>query len=591
MTSATIPAAPPLVPAVTGDFNAIEECASSLLRACVVFDDLDSAASATSLHDGWNGAAARAYRERVREPAKDAAAASAAVRAAAKAMHDFGDEFERLTYRRETLVEWRNSILHTIHHLHTQQRRLAYEPGSIAAQVHDLNRTIGEFETACDSLQTSIDTNEADLLAVLTHFMTVQAGRTAAAGGDLADSVMDRPGSPLKGGTPDEVAQWWRSLSDEERFAVIAAYPDILGAANGLPAAVRDQANRLLLEQDIAALDLAEARGEIPAELRAQRDNIRAAQEALANADGTSGVNSSRTRDPITQEPIPAFLLLYRPADFGNDGTIAIAIGDPDTADNLAVSVPGINTDGTSIPSYTQEAQNLYESARLSDPSTSSATIAWIGYNHPSGSNIGRTPFEGAAREGGELLSDYVDGLKAARTHEPAVMTVFGHSYGSTTSSHAAAGDGLDVDNLVLLGSPGASGGVSHASDLNVPQVWVGNNSRDLVGALGDKGAFGAGTFFGAGLGRDPAEDDFGAIRFEAEAPDRNSVFRNTSDHVKYYERGSESIFNMGQIMVGDYDEVTLAEHKYDPWWGPPVDPEATRTPRPLDRDRQPDQQ
>lgn len=590
MTSAMVPAPPTSVPTLNGSHSSIEECAADLLRSSSVFDDLDTEATSQTMLDGWNGEAADAYRNRVRVPAHAAAAASAAVRAAAKAMYDYADEFENLTSRRETLVDWRSRILHEINHLHAEKRRLAYEEGSISHQVLDLNRAITQFEDACDRFQAAIDTNDADLLGVLNGLMTVQAGHRAAAGGDIADTVMNRPGSPMNGGSPKEVAEWWRSLSEEEQFAVIAAYPEIIGATDGLPAVARDQANRLLLQQDIEALNLAEARGDIPAELRDIRGNIRAAEEAMANADGTSGVNSSRTRDPITQEPIPAFLLLYRPGDFGNDGGIAVAIGNPDTADNVAVSVPGINTDGTSIPQYTTQAQNLYESARLSDPNATSATIAWIGYDHPSGWDLGNTPFEGAAKDGGERLSTYVDGLQAARTREPSTMTVFGHSYGSTTAAHAAAGDGLDVDNLVLLGSPGAGGGARHADDLNVPQVWAGTNSRDFVGTLGDKGWVNKGNFFGAGLGRDPAEDDFGAIRFEAEAPDRGSS-PNFSDHVKYYERGSESIHNMGQVMVGDYDDVTLAEHKYDPWWRGHVDPEVKRQPRELDPNRAPDVQ
>lgn len=132
---------------------------------------------------------------------------------------------------------------------------------------------------------------------------------------------------------------------------------------------------------------------------------------------------------------------------------------------------PGIKTDGASIPEYAENARNLYESARLSDPYSTSATIAWIGYNNHSDWDIGQTVSESAAIDGGERLSQYVSGLQAARESSPSVMTVIGHSYGSTTAAHAASDYGLEVGNLVLVGSPGAGGGVDSAAELNVPQV------------------------------------------------------------------------------------------------------------------------
>ncbi len=591
MSSSSIPAVPDLPPRPEGNSEAIEKCASTLLRVSATFDDLDTVATSKSRVIGWAGTGADAYETRVRGSAKDAAAASAAVRAGAKAMQDYVDRRERLEFRSETLTEWHSSLSNTIDHLHAEEARLRDEPGSIYQAALDARKSATFYRMDCDKLQEAIDQNDADLIASLTAFMTVEAGRKAAAAGDVADSAMERTGSPLKDSTPQQVADWWNSLTEDEQFAVIALYPEVIGAADGLPAQVRDQANRLLLEQDIAALDLAEEHGDLSAEQLAQQDNIRAAQRALEDA---SDDDNPLTRDPNTGEPIPAFLLLYQPSRFDNDGTIAIALGDPDTADNVSVSVAGIGTDGTSIPGYLEHVQHLYEEARYADPDSSTATIAWLGYDHPSGDmEYLEAAGETQAKAGGEMLADYVDGLQAARTREPSVMTVIGHSYGSTTSAHAAAGPGLDVDNLVLVGSPGASGGVSNASDLNVPEVWVGTNSADTVShVFGDKGAVNHGSIagLGLGLGRDPAEDRFEAQRFQAEAPDRNPAKMDFDDHSKYYDQGSESLSNMGRIVVGDYDAVDRAEHRYDPVFGGFVDPEAERQPSSLDVRKREDQ-
>ncbi len=212
----------------------------------------------------------------------------------------------------------------------------------------------------------------------------------------------------------------------------------------------------------------------------------------------------------------------------------------------------------------------------------------WIGYDAPSDTmrDFPRVGFEGAAREGGERLSEYVDGLRATDTGTQAHLTVVGHSYGSTATAHAATDAGLAADDIVLVGSPGAGGGVDHASDLGVgaDHVWAGNNSRDGVAQLADDGWIGGGTLFGAGLGNDVAEDDFGANRFRAELTTRNENTNLSDAHENYFKPGSESLYNIAQIVVGDYDQVVAADHTYDPFWRSPVDPEWDRTPENYDK-------
>lgn len=583
MTPLSIPGYAGPVPPLPGNPATVNDCAVELRRASAALDDLDTEgrANANAIVDGWRGAGATVYGQKVAATVKDAGAASHAIRRAAKAMWLYGDELERLASRREDLNEWHRKLNSGIDALASEARNATEEDAdALHGWAGDLSASCDKYATQCNDFSAEIAQNNTTLTTALATMDTVTEARTSAAKGDIADAAMKLAGAPGGDATPQQVQNWWESLSEDQRFAVIAAYPERIGAGDGLPASVRDQANRLMLENDIAELDLAEGREELTTEQMRYRDNIRAAQRALKESEVHSDEDPT-TVDPITNEPIPVSLLLYQPAAFDSDGAVAIAIGDPDTADNVSVSVPGINTDGGSIPKYAKDARHLYESARLSDPHSTSATIAWIGYNNPSDLDLGHTVTESAAIDGGERLSQYVSGLQAARQSSPSVMTVIGHSYGSTTSAHAASDNGLDVDNLVLVGSPGAGGGVDHASDLNVPQVWAGNSSRDLVAALADNGWVGNHTVFGAGLGNDVAEDDFGAQRFQAEDETRNSTFRNPDDHLKYYDRGTESIFNMGQIMVGDYNEVTMAEHTYDPWYSPPIDPEVDRTPTP----------
>jgi hypothetical protein len=55
-----------------------------------------------------------------------------------------------------------------------------------------------------------------------------------------------------------------------------------------------------------------------------------------------------------------------------------IAIGDPDTIDNVATFLPGIDSRGDSAVAYTSAAQNIHESARLSDRYSSTAVVMGI---------------------------------------------------------------------------------------------------------------------------------------------------------------------------------------------------------------------
>lgn len=579
MTTITVPPECRPVPEVEGDPAAVTGFVDDLLASAVNVDDLDTFARDAATLEGWTGNAADAYSRHVRHVAADADAVSAAVRRVARAAEDYAEALTGLQSRYADLVAdrsgyhaQRDDLLADIRSATDADPALVRDLQDRAAGLASRRQTLVED---VDRLGRDVAAAEQDMLAALTSFSTLEKARAAVTGGlDLADSALGKPGSPSSGASPEDVAAWWDGLSEEEQLAVLAAHPEVVGSADGIPALVRDRANRLLLETDVDALELREERGELlPAEDRAALANGRAARAALAQG--------AQEVDPITREPLVPLLHLYDARAFGGDGRVAIAFGDPDTADHVSVMVPGLTSDGTKAEGNAEAAFHIYESARYSDPHSSVASIMWIGYDAPSGIDSPTVVQEDRAIAGGERLARYVEGLRASRDGSPAHLTVVGHSYGSTTTAHAASDHGLRADDIILVGSPGAGGGVDHASDLGVgaDHVWAGNNSRDPVAALADDGWFGGGTLFGAGMGNDVVEDDFGANRFQAESTTRNDVFRNIGDHTKYFDPNSESLFNVGQVVVGDYDEVLRADHSYDPWWGPPQDPEAGRDP------------
>ena len=114
--------------------------------------------------------------------------------------------------------------------------------------------------------------------------------------------------------------------------------------------------------------------------------------------------------------------------------------------------------------------------------------------------------------------------------------------------------------------------------------MWAGANSRDPITYLGNHGWVARrDRSFGAGLGDDPAEDDFGANRFQAEDVSRPGASRRFDQHSLYFDHDTESLHNIASIVNGDYDEVMHAEHNYDPWYAGVQDPELDRDPTTTD--------
>lgn len=168
--------------------------------------------------------------------------------------------------------------------------------------------------------------------------------------------------------------------------------------------------------------------------------------------------NGLKTRDALAQTAertgAPTFLQVYEPEAFKGDGRAAIAIGDPDHADNTAVVVPGTGNSVGSGWMGGDDAVNLYNEAKAADRSQTTAVVAWMGYDAPDSPIDPRIGATDLAREGGQLLAADVNALNVTR-EGAGHMTVLGHSYGSTTVADAAAGYGMRTDDVVLVGSPG----------------------------------------------------------------------------------------------------------------------------------------
>jgi Alpha/beta hydrolase len=351
----------------------------------------------------------------------------------------------------------------------------------------------------------------------------------------------------------------------------------------------RDQFNREVLDNELDDLETKARTEGLSDEEEAYRDTLLAVQRELHDFD--------RTLDTLTGQKVGGQLYIYEPHAFGGDGRAAVALGDLDSAEHVAFMVPGM---GSSVAGMSSGRPiNVYQESRAaSDGADSVAVVDWMGYDAPSGDPadmVTQVANRDNAEAGAKLLADDVERLLDHRNGNVHI-TVIGNSYGSTTAAIAADVEGLLADDLILTGSPGA-GDADDADDLTTARehTWVGSASTDAVTYLGVTGwtdpsevltvdvpltdiplwqapiLFNPilGPFVGDALpdtelmGNDPAEDDFGANRFEAESVDRGAI-PNAGDHGKYYDENSESLYNIGAIVVEEYDEVQLTAPRHD---------------------------
>ncbi|MFJ9641171.1 alpha/beta hydrolase [Streptomyces sp. NPDC101178] len=394
-------------------------------------------------------------------------------------------------------------------------------PNPNAAKAQDIaDRVARAVRTAAD-----VDWRYAKILRALKaeDGLGVPAATWTDAAGDAA-AVRQAASGYLRqeiphDASPAERKAWWEGLTDEQREEYLAVYPDQIGNLDGIPALVRDAANRDNLQLLMGKL--------------AGQDDEDAATKLAALGE----IDRQLEAVPRPGEP-PMYLLGI--GDQGN-GRAIVSYGNPDTSRNVAAYVPGLNTslDEEFAKGDLGRARDLAIASNRHGGST--AAITWLGYDapqSPDGWGTFAVAGDGRAEDGGRSFSSFMGGLAATSEHADSHMTAIGHSYGSRTVGAAAQqGSGIPgVDDIVFVGSPGV--GVDSADDLGVGRdhVFVGAASNDIVTKLPSKEQFAVGAaemlaggpaaaYFFGGLadpggddvwfGRDPSSESFGARRFE----------------------------------------------------------------------------
>ena len=270
---------------------------------------------------------------------------------------------------------------------------------------------------------------------------------------------------------------------------------------------------------------------------------------------------------PGPMEPITAQLYLYDPAAFDGDGAVAVPQVTWHRAKRRGHGPgPRHRRRERSLPGRA-DSHDLRVHPLASTAPSGSASMFWIGYDAPDnlpwegeGWDAGGSPTEAMAAAGGERLADTArrpPGLARRRPRPPdrhrAQLRLDDHrtpptttgSPSTTWSSSAAPASAETPTAPAPPASTPTTSGPAPTAATSSP------TSATTAGGTSSPRSVPASATI-------PPRTTFGARRFQAESTTRGDV-ANFDDHSKYFDHGSESLYNISQIVNGNYDAVLHA--------------------------------
>ncbi|MFE0099972.1 alpha/beta hydrolase [Streptomyces sp. NPDC059009] len=330
-----------------------------------------------------------------------------------------------------------------------------------------------------------------------------------------ADHALGRELPDPETATPDRVARFFDALSPAQRRSLMRRHPSVVGNLDGVPTALRYEANSLALKKE------------------------RAREQARATDPGLTLQDHEHARAQVER-----YEELLRPGrrilafDPRGRGQVAEVYGDLERAEHVSVVVPGSDIDLDSFDRTKDVYGTPAGMARTlhAQAGDRTAVVAWVGYTTPVG--LGPDAATGRLAEAGApRLARFVQGLTASGAPRPAV---FCHSYGSVVCGLAAPR--LPAADLVVLGSPGMRAD-SVAALHTTARVWAARDDSDWIAKVPNV------ELFGLGHGEDPTDPAFGARRVPAE---------DAQGHTGYFAPGTDSLRAFTDIATGDGSSVPV---------------------------------
>ena len=383
---------------------------------------------------------------------------------------------------------------------------------------------------AAFGLPTGFDPNAPAVTALENELAALQASHTNDSPTARAQAVKD----------------WFATLAPVQQAELADTEPDVVGNLDGVPPTVRYAANRITVQREYAS-ELAYFGTLAPDDpaykrTRARVDTLRGFLNPREQTFFDPGTKKLTTRE------IPRQFLVFDP-DFGSvadpketpypDGRVAEVVGDLGTAGHVAFRITGITNRLDNFDGFANGAYNLVQDPNQRGAErTDTAVVSWLGYDTP---ELGDSVDPAKAVTGGKALADFRSGISVDL--EPGATTdVFAHSYGTLVTSKALQ-DGMHVDNVVLMGSPGLGPNIDSVADFHMPgtRFYAMRAPEDLVS-------------YTQGLGNDPA--DFSDItRLGTTGADGHSM---------YYDDGTGSLANLQKVLFGDPRTVTVTHTTLD---------------------------
>ncbi|MFE2167588.1 alpha/beta hydrolase [Streptomyces sp. NPDC059447] len=213
-------------------------------------------------------------------------------------------------------------------------------------------------------------------------------------------------------------------------------------------------------------------------------------------------------------------------------GRAVEVLGDLETADRIAVLVPGSDTTLDTYQRFRAGAVALQQRLQAEHPR--SAVVAWLGYDTP-GTVSTTVLTSDRADEAASELAPFLDRL-AGMTAPGSRLSLLCHSYGSVVCARTATGPA--VTDIALFGSPGT--GAASADELPTgARVWAGRGGADWISGVPHV------RLGGIGFGADPVDPAFGARAFAA----------GPGGHSDYLKPGTESLDSLATIVLGTAPE------------------------------------
>ncbi|MEU2014068.1 alpha/beta hydrolase, partial [Nocardia sp. NPDC019302] len=359
-------------------------------------------------------------------------------------------------------------------------------------------------------------------------------------------------------------------------------YPDLIGNTDGVRYRVRDYANRRSITRQLERL-----RKRTRTEERRNRALTTAEKIQLRNLESTRDQLADIERYVQEFGAPPVFLIAYAPQKYKGNGRVVVSIGDADTATNVTRHVGGFGTTLRSLSYRSKFAGAQYEVASRYAPDESQAAIIDIGYHHPTKLVKGGEPVfpldpmqTRFAEVGGYVVARDTVSYNATREalaaqlgiELPSRRTLIGHSYGTTTVCYAGRDGRLakEIDQVILTASPGA-GPMTSAKEFGIgaANVYALTSEGDPIAKLGAHTHGRRGRYLNRGLGIDPANEIWGAVRIAAEPPDTPAfksgmqIHQGYNSFVDIEDRiPTTALNNIGLITSGLAAAATREKHR-----------------------------